>query len=282
MVDDSGHGNLRPSSGPAVTDHTTSDIDSEWAYELAADWGTGVTMEGVDPQPIGHHAVQPQPTHRALYFAYIKVHRMLEIDVSYPAWHKIMIDQDTPVFNLRQILNGMQEFFGNMILLIGVGSEYRTWLKDGLAWESPLPLSIYLEAPDESTFIHELVIVSRTLLHLSKVLEVLVFDPQWVFQARRDVVARGPLQQHVALWQSASELGREVMLHWSSTMLSVGWLIQYRPARPWPLSSLSLIPQGNAAARAERLDRALHRLLAFPNPAFQSDSEPDSDSEQNS
>ncbi len=93
----------------------------------------GVTMEGVDPRPTDHHAVQPQPTHRALYFAYIKVHRMLEIDVSYPAWHKIMIDHDTPIFNLSRILHGMQEFCGNMILLIGVGSEYRTWLKDGLA-----------------------------------------------------------------------------------------------------------------------------------------------------
>ena len=280
MVDDSGHGNLHPSMHPGL-DNATSDLDSEWAYELAADWDA-VTMEGVDPQPTGHHAVQPQPTHRALYFAYIKVHRMLEIDVSYPAWHKIMIDHETSIFNLRRILHGMQEFYGNMILLIGVGSEYRTWLKDGLAWESPLPLSIYLEAPDESTFIHELVMVSRTLLHLSKVLEVLIFDPQWVFSARHDVVAHGPLRQLVALWQSASELGREVMMQWSSTMLSVGWLTQYRPARLWPLSSLSLIPQGNAAARAERLDRALHRLLAFPNPAFQSDSEPESDGEQNS
>ena len=272
MVDDSGHGTSHPSRLQGL-DHADHDIETEWAYELAADW-VGM-MEGVPAQPLGPHAVRPQPTHRARYFAYIKVHRMLEIDLCYPAWHKIMIDQETPVFNLRQFLNWAQEFFGNMIILIGLGSEYRTWCNHGLAWESPLPLSIYLEASDESTFMDELALVSRTLIHMSKALEVLVFDPQWVFHATSHVVDRGTAWQSVAFWQSASDLGRNIMERWASTMLSVGSVALYRPARPWPLLSLSVIPQGNEAARAERLDRALHRLMALSDSDTESDSEQD-------
>ena len=88
-------------------------------------------------------------------------------------------------------------------------------------------------------------------------------------------MGRGTAWQSVAFWQSASDLGRNIMEQWASTMLSVGSVALYRPARPWPLLSLSLIPQGNEAARAERLDRALHRLMALSDSDTESDTEQD-------